>query len=163
LGYPFILKTRKLAYDGRGNYVVRSIDDENEAPRSLGCIKGEIGTLYAEKWVPFVKELAVMVVHGKNGEVCSYPPVETIHRNSICHLVFGPFRAPDLQVGTHLWALLGQYFLVSALPHNFIFLFLVTNPLIHMNAHRIDPAPSKRSRRESRDDFGDITEQARAN
>jgi len=110
LGYPFMLKTRKLAYDGRGNYVVRSRDDASEALRSLGCGKGETGTLYAEKWVPFVKELAVMVVRGKNGEVCSYPPVKTIHRNSICHLVFAPFREPDPQVGTHPWALLGQCF-----------------------------------------------------
>lgn len=36
-----------------------------------------------------------MVVRGKGGEVRSYPPVETIHRNSICHLVFAPLRATD--------------------------------------------------------------------
>ncbi|KIM27324.1 hypothetical protein M408DRAFT_71414 [Serendipita vermifera MAFF 305830] len=95
LGYPFMLKTRKLAYDGRGNFVVRSQEDAQEALKALGCGNGEKETLYAEKWVPFTKEVAVMVVRGKNGEVRSYPPVETIHRNSICHLVFAPLRATD--------------------------------------------------------------------
>lgn len=95
LGYPFMLKTRKLAYDGRGNSVVRSQDDAKEALKTLGCGNGEKETLYAEKWVPFIKEVAIMVVRGKDGEVRSYPPVETIHRNSVCHLVFAPLRTAD--------------------------------------------------------------------
>jgi phosphoribosylaminoimidazole carboxylase len=99
-GYPFMLKTRKLAYDGRGNFVVRSREDASNALKSLGCGNGESSMLYAEKWVPFTKELAVMVVRGKDGEVRSYPPVETIHRNSICHLVFAPLRAADPKVCT---------------------------------------------------------------
>jgi phosphoribosylaminoimidazole carboxylase len=98
LGYPFMLKTRKLAYDGRGNFVVRSRDDATDALKTLGCGNGESAMLYAEKWVPFTKEVAVMVVRGKDGEVRSYPPVETIHRNSVCHLVFAPLRAVDSQV-----------------------------------------------------------------
>jgi len=98
LGYPFMLKTRKLAYDGRGNFVVRSREDATYALKSLGCGNGEKAMLYGEKWVPFTKELAVMVVRGKDGEVRSYPPVETIHRNSICHLVFAPLRATDPKV-----------------------------------------------------------------
>ncbi|KAF8511068.1 hypothetical protein BU17DRAFT_77573 [Hysterangium stoloniferum] len=48
--------------------------------------------LYAERWVPYVKEAAVMVVRTKEGEVMAYPLVETVHKENICHLVFAPFR-----------------------------------------------------------------------
>jgi phosphoribosylaminoimidazole carboxylase len=48
-----------LAYDGKGNYVVKSDNDIDSAVEALG---GYGQGLYAEKWAPFVKELAVMVV-----------------------------------------------------------------------------------------------------
>ncbi|KAG0169421.1 phosphoribosylaminoimidazole carboxylase ade2 [Apophysomyces sp. BC1034] len=84
-GYPFMLKSKTLAYDGRGNYVVKSENDVKAAVEALSKTP-----LYAEKWAPFVKELAVMVVRRANGEVRAYPVVETIHKNSICHLVIAP-------------------------------------------------------------------------
>ncbi|KAI7897764.1 phosphoribosylaminoimidazole carboxylase [Cokeromyces recurvatus] len=85
LGYPFMLKSKTMAYDGKGNFVVKS---ETDAKRALETLSRT--PLYAEKWAPFVKELAVMVVRRANGEVRSYPVVETIHKNSICHLVIAP-------------------------------------------------------------------------
>ncbi|KAI8983988.1 phosphoribosylaminoimidazole carboxylase [Mycotypha africana] len=84
-GYPFMLKSKTMAYDGKGNYVIKSASDIPEAMVALKNLP-----LYAEKWAPFVKELAVMVVRRANGEVRSYPVVETIHKNSICHLVIAP-------------------------------------------------------------------------
>lgn len=105
LGYPFMLKSRTLAYDGRGNYVVKSAEDATSSLEVLGAgpniDASSRRTLYAEKWVPFDKEIAVMVVRGKNGEVRSYPPVETVHRDSICHLVFAPLRASDTKVSRY--------------------------------------------------------------
>jgi phosphoribosylaminoimidazole carboxylase len=87
MGYPLMLKSRTLAYDGRGNFVVHSEDKAAEALKALGD-----RPLYAERWAPFTKELAVMVVRGLDGEVKSYPVVETVHKNNICHLVFAPAR-----------------------------------------------------------------------
>ncbi|KAG1450416.1 hypothetical protein G6F56_008356 [Rhizopus delemar] len=84
-GYPLMLKSKTMAYDGKGNYVVKSEADIKPAVQALSKTP-----LYAEKWAPFVKELAVMVVRRANGEVRSYPVVETIHKNSICHLVIAP-------------------------------------------------------------------------
>ncbi|KAI8877109.1 phosphoribosylaminoimidazole carboxylase [Backusella circina FSU 941] len=84
-GYPFMLKSKTMAYDGKGNYVVKSSEDVEKAVQALSKTP-----LYAEKWAPFTKELAVMVVRRANGEVRSYPVVETIHKNSICHLVIAP-------------------------------------------------------------------------
>lgn len=87
MGYPLMLKSRTLAYDGRGNYVVRDAEQAAAALKALGD-----RPLYAERWAPFVKELAVMVVRATDGQVRSYPVVETVHKNNICHLVFAPAR-----------------------------------------------------------------------
>ncbi|OCH87663.1 Phosphoribosylaminoimidazole carboxylase [Obba rivulosa] len=90
LGLPLMLKSRTLAYDGRGNFVVR---DLSQLDAALAALAGR--PLYAEKWVPFVKEIAVMVVRSAAGDVVSYPVVETVHKDNICHLVFAPLRSRD--------------------------------------------------------------------
>jgi phosphoribosylaminoimidazole carboxylase len=84
-GFPLMIKSKTMAYDGKGNYVVKSEADIDAAMKALSATP-----LYAEKWAPFVKELAVMVVRRANGEVRAYPVVETVHKNSICHLVIAP-------------------------------------------------------------------------
>ncbi|CEP60285.1 phosphoribosylaminoimidazole carboxylase ADE2 LALA0_S01e07206g [Lachancea lanzarotensis] len=89
-GYPYMLKSRTLAYDGRGNFVVKS---KESIPEALIALQNR--PLYAEKWAPFTKELAVMIVRSINGKVYSYPVVETIHQDNICHLCFAPARIPD--------------------------------------------------------------------
>ncbi|KAF8537034.1 AIR carboxylase-domain-containing protein [Trichophaea hybrida] len=89
LGYPFMLKSRTLAYDGRGNYVVKNPE---AIPDALEALKDR--PLYAEKWARFVKELAVMVIRTKDGECISYPTVETVHEDNICKLVYAPARVP---------------------------------------------------------------------
>jgi len=96
LGIPLMLKSRTLAYDGRGNYAIHAVDQISSALSALGD-----GTraLYAEKWVTFKKEIAVMVVKGADGEVRSYPAVETVHKDNICHLVFAPLRSGDATLG----------------------------------------------------------------
>ena len=67
---------------GRGNAVAKAArNDLNEAVKSLGGL--DTG-LYAEKWVPFERELAVMVARSKSGEVVAYPVVETVHEDNIC-------------------------------------------------------------------------------
>ncbi|KAI9710055.1 MAG: hypothetical protein M1812_007519 [Candelaria pacifica] len=86
LGYPMMLKSKTMAYDGRGNYVVRSSED---VPGALKALADR--PLYAEKWVKFKMELAVMVVKSKEG-VQSYPTVETVQEDSICKLVYAPAR-----------------------------------------------------------------------
>lgn len=89
-GYPFMLKSRTNAYDGRGNYVVKSKDDFETA---LTTLKGL--PLYAEKFAEFTHELAVMIVVALDGTVYSYPTVETVQKNNICERVFAPARIQD--------------------------------------------------------------------
>ena len=90
LGLPFMLKSKTLAYDGRGNYALK---DLTQIPDALSALKNR--PLYAEKWVPFSTEISVMVVRSTSGEVRSYPIVETVHKDNICHLVFAPLRSKD--------------------------------------------------------------------
>lgn len=80
-----IIKTRRGAYDGRGNMVITDYDDIHAA---FVRFKGH--QLYAEKLVPFEKELAVMVAKDWEGQVVLYPVVETVHQRSICVEVLAP-------------------------------------------------------------------------
>lgn len=86
LGWPLVLKTRCNGYDGKGNFTLRS-----EADLRLGweTLSGA-GDLLVEAFWPFCKELAVIVTRGQSGELVSYPVVETIQRNHICHEVRAP-------------------------------------------------------------------------
>ncbi len=84
-GYPLVLKARLGAYDGRGNAVIAAA---SEIPAALERLSGR--TLYVERQVAFTKELAVIIARSLQGETAVYPPVETVHRNNICHLVYTP-------------------------------------------------------------------------
>ena len=95
IGYPFMLKSRTEAYDGRGNYPVKSVSEIESALKAL-----ENRPLYAEKWADFRLELAVMVIKTKQdasldawaSNTIAYPTTETIHEDSICKLVYVPPR-----------------------------------------------------------------------
>eukprot|EP00730_Choanoeca_flexa_P012238 TRINITY_DN3743_c0_g1_i1.p1 TRINITY_DN3743_c0_g1~~TRINITY_DN3743_c0_g1_i1.p1 ORF type:complete len:615 (+),score=126.37 TRINITY_DN3743_c0_g1_i1:67-1845(+) len=93
-GYPLMLKAKRMAYDGKGNAVVK---DEASIEAALASLKTT--ELYVEKWVPYVKELAVMVARSIQGEVVAYPVVETRQHNNICHCVLAP-TSSSMQVQT---------------------------------------------------------------
>ncbi|HZM64122.1 MAG TPA: 5-(carboxyamino)imidazole ribonucleotide synthase [Candidatus Saccharimonadales bacterium] len=87
-GGPYIVKSRKGGYDGRGNVVVHTFDD----PR----IAEQFGKqpVYAEQAVAFEKELAIIAARDMRGNIKLYPPVETIHQDNICHMVLSPAEVP---------------------------------------------------------------------
>lgn len=84
-GYPILLKTRRFAYDGRGNALIKK---ESEIDSALSSLQGK--GLYVEKFVAFSKELAVVVARSTKGEIAMYPVVETTHKNNVCHIVKAP-------------------------------------------------------------------------
>ncbi|XP_010667304.3 phosphoribosylaminoimidazole carboxylase, chloroplastic isoform X2 [Beta vulgaris subsp. vulgaris] len=90
-GYPLMIKSKRLAYDGRGNAVAKGEEDLSSAVAALG---GYERGLYVEKWAPFVKELAVIVARGRDNSILCYPVVETIHKENICHIVKAPAVVP---------------------------------------------------------------------
>ena len=86
-GWPLMLKKRRNGYDGKGNATVRGPGDAERAWRHLGA--GD-QPLLAEEFCRFRCELAVMVCRGRDGRMVSYPVVETIQRDHICHVVKAP-------------------------------------------------------------------------
>lgn len=83
LGNKFVVKSRKMGYDGYGNALVKNKSDFSKAIKKL---KSRNSELYAESFVDFKKELAIIIVKSKNEIVC-YPVVESIQKNHICKLV----------------------------------------------------------------------------
>ncbi|KAK7431883.1 hypothetical protein QQZ08_001502 [Neonectria magnoliae] len=91
-GFPWMLKSRKDSYDGRGNLKISSEADLEHAVSEFGSL-----SCYAEKWVPFEIELSVIVIRTEDDEgntkrLIPYPAVETIHEDNICSRVFMPPR-----------------------------------------------------------------------
>lgn len=84
-GGKILVKTKFGAYDGRGNMVVENKADIQEAFEIFGD-----QALYAEKFIPFQKELAVMIARSTKGEIAIYPVVETIQQRNICLEVLVP-------------------------------------------------------------------------
>lgn len=85
-----MLKSRRLAYDGRGNAVVASAGDLPAAVEALG---GFDRGLYAEKWAPFSKELSVMVAR------CAPVHATRLPRPLPSHAPAGMPSAPCLSQG----------------------------------------------------------------
>jgi phosphoribosylaminoimidazole carboxylase len=101
LGLPLMLKARTGAYDGRGNAVLRSADPAavQQALQKLG-VNDTISedSLYAEAWVDFVAEIAVMVVKSSdaNQVTRTYPAVNAIQLDSICRVVLAPATGENI-------------------------------------------------------------------
>jgi 5-(carboxyamino)imidazole ribonucleotide synthase len=92
VGWPIVLKRRRNSYDGKGNATARNeIELAAEWKRLAGAhLHGGDTDLYSEEFCPFAKELAVMVIRDRIGNMVTYPVVETIQRDHICHAVLAP-------------------------------------------------------------------------
>jgi len=90
LGWPLMLKSRTLGYDGYGNATCGTPEEARQAMTRLD--RGE-GVL-VEEWVMFAGELAAMVARSTRGEEAVYPVVETVQRDHVCTEVVAPARIP---------------------------------------------------------------------
>ncbi|KKI99690.1 5-(carboxyamino)imidazole ribonucleotide synthase [Prochlorothrix hollandica] len=92
LGFPAVLKARRHGYDGRGTTVVQT-------QGQLDALVNPVGTepFLLEAYVPFERELAVMIARSPQGEVQPYTIVETQQRQQVCQVVLAPAAvAPDV-------------------------------------------------------------------
>ena len=78
IGLPIVLKTRRLGYDGKGQFIVRTADDVDHAVEDLG---GQ--DLIAEQWVPFEREVSAIGARSRSGHIARYPLSENVHDNGI--------------------------------------------------------------------------------
>lgn len=96
--YPVVLKSRRNAYDGRGNYVIQGEADLEVSLATLcpdykeGVLPAD--TLYVESFVPYAVELSVMVTKQQH-HLCAFPVVESLHVKSILRIIATPARIPS--------------------------------------------------------------------
>ncbi|RUT34626.1 5-(carboxyamino)imidazole ribonucleotide synthase [Arsenicitalea aurantiaca] len=78
LGTPSVLKTTRMGYDGKGQ--VR-IDAPGDAEAAFEALSPK--PLVLEAFVPFEKEISVVVARNRRGEVRDFAPAENVHRHHI--------------------------------------------------------------------------------
>ena len=90
LGLPVLLKVRRDAYDGRGNFKITS---ENEIEKAYQHFDGK--SLMIEKFVNFKMEVSVIAIRNTKGRIAAYPLVENIHEDNILKMTIAPARVSE--------------------------------------------------------------------
>ncbi len=83
----FIIKKRTGGYDGNGTFVVKN---ENDLHRILEKISIAGNDYIAEAFIPFKRELAVIMARNPQGEMIHFPLVQTKQTENRCDWVIGP-------------------------------------------------------------------------
>src|ERR1700739_4699537 len=89
VGLPAVLKTCRLGYDGKGQWLLRTPEDGEKTRPELPAVP-----MILERFVPFTREVSILGVRGRTGETAFYPLVENHHRGGILRLSLAP--APGL-------------------------------------------------------------------
>lgn len=87
LSYPFVVKTARGGYDGKGQQTIRS---EQELPLAEPLFSN--GECVAEEFIDFTKEISVIIQRNGNGETAILPIGENIHKEHILHETIVPAR-----------------------------------------------------------------------
>lgn len=90
VGSPAIVKTRREGYDGKGQVVVRSQRDIEDIDEAMVT-----GGLLVERMVDLKRELSIIAVRGRDGDVATYPLVENLHHEGILRVSRAPAPATD--------------------------------------------------------------------
>ncbi|MFC4528452.1 5-(carboxyamino)imidazole ribonucleotide synthase [Dyella halodurans] len=93
IGAPAILKTRRLGYDGKGQFRIKTLADADAAWAALGAQATAHG-LILEAFVPFDRELSVIAVRGRDGDFRTWPLTQNWHTDGVLSLSLAP--APDI-------------------------------------------------------------------
>ncbi|MFZ5988927.1 MAG: 5-(carboxyamino)imidazole ribonucleotide synthase [Bacillota bacterium] len=91
IGLPFVLKTCSGGYDGKGNFIVKT---KEEADQAVEEFKGH--KVMAERFIKFERELSIIVARDFKNNYTFYPIVENIHENSILRITRAPSNIDDV-------------------------------------------------------------------
>lgn len=95
-GLPCILKTRRLGYDGKGQFRIRGEADIDAAWQALGAQVGNTG-LILEGFVAFDREVSVVAVRGRDGEFRAWPLTGNWHVDGVLSASLAPAQASAAQ------------------------------------------------------------------
>jgi len=90
IGYPSIVKTARFGYDGKGQVKLNSKEDLPLAKNLF-----EHSQCIVEGFIPFEKEISVIIQRNGNGDTYCLPVGENIHVNHILHETIVPARISD--------------------------------------------------------------------
>ena len=93
IGTPAVLKTRRLGYDGKGQFVLRHADEASAAWAAVGAAPSIL-----EGFVRFERELSLISVRGKDGQIVFYPLVENQHEQGILRVTRSPAPATSAEL-----------------------------------------------------------------
>ncbi|MBI4674465.1 MAG: 5-(carboxyamino)imidazole ribonucleotide synthase [Chloroflexi bacterium] len=96
IGLPAVLKTRRLGYDGKGQFSIATHDDVTRAWNALDGMP-----LILEAFVNFTRELSILAVRGQDGACVFYPLVENVHREGILRTSLAPASNTAGALQTH--------------------------------------------------------------
>lgn len=109
LGLPAVLKTTRLGYDGKGQRVLR---DRADAAAAFAALEPK--PLVLEAFVPFEKEISVVVARNVAGEVRAFDAAENVHRD---HILFTSTVPADIAPGLEKHAAMLAKVIVVALDY----------------------------------------------
>ena len=90
-GLPVLLKTCHGGYDGKGNIVIKDINDVDKAYEAF-----KDRELMVEQFIDFKCELSIIVGRGLDNSITTFPVVENVHKDSILILTKVPAQIDDL-------------------------------------------------------------------
>ncbi|WP_353931196.1 5-(carboxyamino)imidazole ribonucleotide synthase [Okeanomitos corallinicola TIOX110] len=90
--FPVVLKARRHGYDGQGTFIINDLLD------LLTVINQSNTQFLVEEFVPFTKELAIIAARSINGEIVTYPVVETQQEEQVCRRVIAPAEITPAQI-----------------------------------------------------------------
>ncbi|QNK00398.1 5-(carboxyamino)imidazole ribonucleotide synthase [Dyella telluris] len=94
VGAPAILKTRRLGYDGKGQFRIKTLADADAAWAALGG-QAQAHGLILEAFVPFDRELSVIAVRSRDGDFRTWPLTQNWHTDGVLSLSLAP--ASDIE------------------------------------------------------------------
>jgi 5-(carboxyamino)imidazole ribonucleotide synthase len=137
LGLPGILKTRRLGYDGKGQYLLRNAADVGAAWAAIGAT-----SLIYERLQRFSKELSIVGARSASGDIVFYPLAANTHGGGILHYSIAPYANAGLErsARTYLKRVMRELDYVGVLTIEFFVVAgrLVANemaPRVHNSGH----------------------------
>ena len=142
IGLPAVLKTATMGYDGKGQRIIRLAE---EAAGAFDELKG--GSLVLEAFIPFEREISVVVARNENGEIRDYEPSENLHRDHILKTSTLPANIDEVtrqnasdiahdivKALNYVGVLAIEYFVVSGNPHATLIVNEIA-PRVHNSGH----------------------------